>query len=120
MTDEIRIALFQYERDNHEVTQKVLRAWLLEKHNSKVAQSTISATLTRYAQLYKMVDNVNLIQKRQRKVKYIEMEEALEEWFNANPDRVNMRGGLLMESARKILDRLHPDHATYELPKWLA
>ena len=42
------------------------------------------------------------------------MEEAFAEWFHANQDRVNMSGYLLKESARKILDRLHPDHATFE------
>ena len=121
MTDEIRIALCQYKRDNHKVTQKEPRAWLLEKHNTKVADSTISATLKRSAQLLKMADNVNLSQKRQRKVKYPEMEEALAEWFHANQDRVNMSGDLLKESARKILDRLHPDHATFEFSNgWLS
>ena len=95
MTDEIRIALCLYKRDNHEVTQKELRAWLLEKHNTKVAQSTISATFKRSAQLLKMADNVNLSQKRQRKVKYPEMEEALAEWFHANQDRGDMSCDLL-------------------------
>ena len=69
----------------------------------------------------KMADNVNLSQKRQRKVKYPEMEEALAESFHANQDRVNMSGDLLKESARKILDRLHPDHATFEfINGWLS
>ena len=106
MTSEIHIALCQYKRDNHEVTQKELRAWLLEKHITKVAQSTISATLKRSAQVLKMADNFNLSQKRQGKVKYPEMEEALAEWFDANQDCVNMCGDLLKESAKKILDRL--------------
>ena len=119
MTDEIRIALCQYKRDNHEVTQKELRAWLLEKHNTKVADSTISATLKRSAHMLKMAYNVNLSQKRQRKVKYPKMEEA--EWFHANQDRVNMSGDLLKESARRILGRLHPDHATFEfINGWLS
>ena len=49
------------------------------------------------------------------------MKEALAEWFHANQDRVNMSGDLLKESARKILDRLHPDHATFEfIYGWLS
>ena len=95
MTYEIRIALCQYKRDNHEVTQKELRAWLLEKHSTKVAQSTVSVTPNRSAQLLKMADNVNLSHKRQRKVKYPEMEEALAQRFHANQDRVNMSGDIL-------------------------
>ena len=120
MTDEVRIALCQYKKDNPKVRQKVLVAWLEKEHNTKVAQSTISGTLKRSAELLHMTNNINLSQKRQHTVKYPEMEEALAEWFHANQDRVNMSGDLLKESAKKILDRLYPVHATFEFSNgWL-
>lgn len=120
MTDEVRIALCQYKKDYPKVRQKVLVAWLEKEHNTKVAQSTISGTLKRSAELLHMTNNINLSQKRQHTVKYPEMEEALAEWFHANQDRVNMSGDLLKESAKKILDRLYPVHATFEFSNgWL-
>jgi hypothetical protein len=42
------------------------------------------------------------------------MEKALPEWFHANQERVNRSGYLVKESTKKILDRLHPDHAAFE------
>jgi hypothetical protein len=120
MTDQVRVALCQYKKDNPKVTQKELGAWLEKEHNTKVAQSTISGTLKRSTELLHMTDNVNLSQKRQRIVKYPQMEETLAEWFHANQDRVNMSGDLLKESAKKILDRLYPDHAAFAFSNgWL-
>jgi hypothetical protein len=120
MTDQVRVALCQYKNNNPKVTQKELGAWLEKEHNTKVAQSTISGTLKRSAELLQMTVNVNLSQKRQRTVKYPRMEEALVEWFHANQDRVNMSGDLLKESAKKILDRLYPSHAAFQFSNgWL-
>ncbi|KAH6574610.1 hypothetical protein BASA60_005418 [Batrachochytrium salamandrivorans] len=93
---------------------------LRRKHNTKVAQSTISGTLKRSAELLQMTDNVNLSQKRHRTVTYPQMEEALAEWYHANQGCVNMSGDLLKKSAKKILDRLYPDHAAFEFSNgWL-
>jgi hypothetical protein len=39
MTDQVRVALCQYNKDNPKVTQKELGAWLEKEHNTKVAQS---------------------------------------------------------------------------------
>ena len=114
MTDEVRIALCRYKRDNHKLTQKELAAWLEKERNKKVTQSTISGNLTRSAELLQMADNANLSKKRQRTLKYPLMKEALAEWFHVDQDRVKMSGDLLKERSKKILAHLYPEHAPFE------
>jgi hypothetical protein len=42
------------------------------------------------------------------------MEAALAEWFLANQEHVDLSGDLICESAMKIIDRLYPDHSSFE------
>jgi hypothetical protein len=121
MTDKVRIALCQYKRDNPQLSQKDLIKWLEDNHSIKVNQATISTTLKWSAEILAKSDNeTNLNAKRQRTVRYPEMESALVKWFRANHEWENVSGELVRESAMKILDRLYPGHDPFEfLSGWL-
>jgi hypothetical protein len=115
MTDKVCVVLCHYKRDNLKLSQKDLIKWLEDNHNIKVSQATISTTLKRSAEILAKSDNeTNLNAKRQRTVKYSEMESALVKWFRANQERANVNGELVRESAMKILDRLYPRHEPFK------
>ncbi len=85
MMDKVRVALYQYKRDNPQLSQKNLIKWLEDNHNIKVSQPTIYTTLKRSAEILTKSDNeTNLNAKRQRTVRYSAMESALVKWFRAN------------------------------------
>ncbi len=66
-------------------SQKDLIKWLEDNHSIKVSQATIFTTLKRSAQILTKFDNeTNLNAKRQRTVRYPEMESAVIKWFWAN------------------------------------
>jgi arginine repressor len=68
-TDKVRVALYQYKKDNSQLSQKDLIKWLKNNHNIKVSQATISTTLKRWAEILAKFDNeTNLNAKRQRTV----------------------------------------------------
>jgi hypothetical protein len=121
MMDKVRVALCQYKRDNPQLSQKDLIKWLENNHSIKVSQATISTTLKRSAKiLVKSNNETNLNAKRQRTIRYQEMEFALVKWFQANQERANVSGELVKESATKILDRLYPGHEPFEFSSgWL-
>ncbi len=82
MTDKVRVALCQYKRDYPQLSQKDLIKWLEDNHSIKVSQVTISTTLKRSAKILAKSDNeTNLNAKRQRTVRYPEMESTLIKWF---------------------------------------
>jgi hypothetical protein len=56
----------------------------------------------------------NLSSKRQKTLKFPVMEVALAKWFLANQEHVNLSRDLIHESAMKIIDRLYPDHPSFE------
>jgi hypothetical protein len=115
MTDKVRVTLCQYKRDNLQLSQKDLIKWLEDNHSIKVSQATISTTLKRSAEILAKSDNgTNLNAKRQRTVRYLEMEFAMVKWFRANQERANVSGELVRESVTKILDRLYPGHEPFE------
>jgi hypothetical protein len=95
--------------------------WLKDNHSIKVSQATISTTLKRSVEILAKSDNeTNVNAKRQRTVRYPEMESALVKWFRANQERANVSGELVRESATKILDRLYPGHEPFEFSSgWL-
>jgi len=65
MTDKVCVALYQYKRDNPQLSQKDLIKWLEDNHNIKVSQATISTTLKRSAEIFAKSDNeTNLNAKR--------------------------------------------------------
>jgi hypothetical protein len=121
MTDKVRVALYQYKRDNPQLSQKDLIKWLKDNHSIKVSQATISTTLKQSAKILAKSDNeTNLNAKRQRTVRYPEMESTLVKWFWANQERANVSGELVRKSATKILDRLYPGHEPFEFSSgWL-
>ncbi len=121
MTDKVRVALYQYKRDNPQLSQKDLIKWLEDNHSIKVSQATISTTLKRSAAILAKFDNeTNLNAKRQWIVRYSKMESALVKWFRANQERANVSGELVRESATKILDQLYPGHEPFEFSSgWL-
>jgi arginine repressor len=85
MTDKVRVAFYQYKRDNPQLSQKDLIKWLEDNHSIKVSQATISTTLKWSAEILAKSDNeTNLNAKCQRTVRYPEMESALVKWFRAN------------------------------------
>jgi len=95
--------------------------WLKNNHNIKVSQATISITLKWSAKILAKSNNeTKLNAKRQRTVRYPEMESVLVKWFRANQERANVSGELVRESARKILDQLYPRHEPFEFSSgWL-
>jgi hypothetical protein len=121
MTDKVHVALCQYKRDDPQLSQKDLIKWFEDNHSIKVSQATISTTLKRSAEILAKSDNeTNLNAKRQRTVKYSEMEFTLVKWFRANQERANVSGELIRESATKILDQLYPGHEPFEFSSgWL-
>jgi hypothetical protein len=121
MTDKVRVALCKYKRDNPQLLQKDLIKWLENNHNIKVSQATISTTLKRSAKILAKSNNeTNLNAKRQRTVKYPEMESTLVKWFRANQEQANVSGELVRNNATKILDRLYPRHEPFEFSSgWL-
>ncbi len=121
MMDKVRVALYQYKRENPQLSQKDLIKWLEDNHSIKVSQATISTTLKRSAEILAKSNNeTNLNAKRQRTVRYPEMESTLVKWFRANQERANVSGELIRESATKILDRLYPGHEPFEFSSgWL-
>jgi hypothetical protein len=120
MSNKIRIALCQHQQAHPHLTQKELVQWLKNTHNLTVSQGTISNTLKRSTELLSKTNDQNLGAKRQRTVKYPQMESALFEWFTANQERVNMSGDLIKEHAEIILNRLYPDHEPFEFSNgWL-
>jgi len=121
MTDKVCVVLCQYKRDNPQLSQKDLIKWLKDNHNIKVSQVTISTTLKRLAEILTKFDNqTNLNAKRQRTVRYPEMESTLVKWFQANQERANVSSELVRESATKILDWLYPGHEPFEFSSgWL-
>jgi hypothetical protein len=115
MTDKVHVALCQYKRDDPQLSQKDLIKWFEDNHSIKVSQATIYTTLKRSAEILAKSDNeTNLNAKRQRTIKYPEMESALVKWFRANQERANVNGELVRESATKILDRFYPGHEPFE------
>ncbi len=115
MTDKVRVAFCQYKRDNPKLSQKDLIKWLEDNHNIKVSEVTISTTLKRSVEILEKFDNeTNLNAKRQRIVRYPEMESVLVKWFWANQERANVSGELVRESVMKILDWLYPGHEPFE------
>jgi hypothetical protein len=121
MMDKLRVALCQYKRNNPQLSQKDLIKWLEDNHSIKVSQATISTTLKRSAKILAKSDNeTNLNAKRQRTIRYQEMESALVKWFQANQERANVNGELVRKCATKILDRLYPGHEPFEFSNgWL-
>ncbi len=115
MMDKVRITLYQYKRDNPQLSQKDLIKWLEDNHSIKVSQATISTTLKRSAEILAKSDNeTNLNAKRQRTVRYLEMESTIIKWFRANQEQANVNGELVRKSAMKILDRLYPGHEPFK------
>jgi len=121
MMDKVRVAFCQYKRDNPQLSQKDLIKWLEDNQSIKVSQATISTTLKQSAKILAKLDNeTNLNAKRQRTVRYSEMESALVKWFRANQEWANVSGELVKESATKIIDRLYPGHEPFEFSSgWL-
>ncbi len=121
MMDKVRVTLCQYKRDNPQLSQKDLIKWLEDNHSIKVSQATISTTLKRSAEILAKSNNeTNLNAKRQRTVRYPEMESVLIKWFWANQEQANMSGELVRQSATKILDRLYLRHEPFEFSSgWL-
>jgi hypothetical protein len=96
MTDKVRVTLCRYKRDNPQLSQKDLIKWLEDNHNIKVSQTTISTTLKRSVEILAKFDNeTNLNAKRQRIIRYPEMESTLVKWFRANQERANLSGELV-------------------------
>ncbi len=115
MTDKVHVALYQYKRDNPQLSQKDLIKWLENNHNIKISQATIFTTLKWSAEIFAKSNNeTNLNTKRQRTIRYPEMESALVKWFRANQEWANVSGELVKESATKILDQLYPGHEPFE------
>jgi hypothetical protein len=61
MTDKVRVALYQYKRDNPQLSQKDLIKWLEDNHNIKVSKAIISTTLKRSAEILAKSDNETLM-----------------------------------------------------------
>jgi len=57
MTNKVCVALYQYKRDNPQLSQKDLIKWLEDNHNIKVSQATISTTLKQSAEILAKSDN---------------------------------------------------------------
>ncbi len=121
MTDKVHVALYQYKRDNPQLSQKDLIKWLEDNHSIKVSQATISTRLKWSVEILAKSDNeTNLNAKHQQTIRYAEMESALVKWFQANQERANVNGELVRESAMKILDQLYPRHEPFEFSSgWL-
>jgi hypothetical protein len=120
MTDEVRLALVRYKKYHPGATQKELIKWLEDTHQLKVSQAMVSRTLKRSAELLAKAATSNLSSKRQKMVKFLVMEAVLAEWFLANQEHVNLSGDLICESATNILDRLYPNHPSFEFSNgWL-
>jgi len=80
----------------------------------------VSSTLKLSAELLAKATTSNLSSKRQKTVKFPIMEAALTEWFLANQEHVNLSGDLIRENVMKIIDRLYPDHPSFEFSNgWL-
>jgi hypothetical protein len=120
MTDEVCLTLVRYKKDHLGATQKELIKWLEDPHQLKVSQATVLGTLKRSAELLAKATTSNLSSKCQKTVKFPVMEAALAEWFLANQEHVNLSRDLIRESAMKIIDRLYPDHPSFEFSNgWL-
>jgi hypothetical protein len=59
LTESLRIALYQYKRDNPALSQRALVKWLEEIHQVTVTQATISNTLQRSVELLAREEIVN-------------------------------------------------------------
>jgi len=65
MMDKVHVALYQYKRDNAQLSQKDLIKWLEDNYSIKVSQTTISTTLKWSAEIFAKSDNeTNLNAKR--------------------------------------------------------
>ncbi|CEG48978.1 DNA-binding centromere protein B (CENP-B) [Plasmopara halstedii] len=105
MSDKIRIALCQHKEKNPKLTHEELIKWIEENHQITVSGSTITNTLKRSVELLDNFEDANLDTKRQRTVRYPNMESALFEWLTTYQDQVNMSGDLLKKTVAHFLDR---------------
>ncbi|XP_074359320.1 CENP-B homolog protein 2-like [Apium graveolens] len=106
ITDKIRSAICEYKKENPGVSQKDLQAWVHQKYDLDISQSTISNTLKRASE-YLSDERKQSDVKKHKSAKYPELEKVLFEWFLQRQDKVNMSGEIIQEKGKELMKKMY-------------
>ncbi|XP_022893755.1 CENP-B homolog protein 2-like [Olea europaea var. sylvestris] len=95
----MRSAICEHKKENSTISQKDMQAWVQQKFDLTISQSTISNTLKR-ASKYLSNEMKNSDVKRHKSAKYPDLEKVLYEWFFQMKDKVNMSEEIIQGKAR--------------------
>jgi len=120
MTMDQRVALCHKRRQEPLLNLKQLSQWLEDTHAVKISQSTISKTLFRSATILSS-DHSNKKAKRQKPVKYPDMENDLMEWIEIYQSQIQLNGELIKSKGKVFLKALYGENADMEFSEgWLS
>lgn len=120
MTLEQRAALCQKRRQEPLLNLKQLSQWMEETYGLKYSPSAISKTLARSGSILSC-DYSNKKAKRQKPVKYPDMENALMEWIEIYQSQIQLSGELIKSKGKVFLKALYGENADMEFSEgWLS
>ncbi|KAK9469293.1 hypothetical protein V1512DRAFT_250444 [Lipomyces arxii] len=102
MTIEQRRQLCLYSQQHPEANQKQLIQWFREQFNASPSQAAISRCLKRKTDILESTDSDPSL-KRQKKVMFPLMEEALSKWYQEYKDLISIDGTMLRQRGSYFL-----------------
>ncbi|XP_022880803.1 CENP-B homolog protein 2-like [Olea europaea var. sylvestris] len=102
----MRSAICEHKKENPTISQKDMQAWVQQKFDLTISQSTISNTLKRASE-YLSNEMKNSDVKRHKSKKYLDLEKVLYERFLEKQDKVNMSGEIIQGKAKELLQKMY-------------
>ncbi|XP_022843298.1 CENP-B homolog protein 2-like [Olea europaea var. sylvestris] len=102
----MRSAICEHKKENPIISQKDMQAWVQQKFDLTISQSTISNTLKRTLE-YLSNEMKNSDVKRHKSAIYPDLEKILYEWFLQKQDKVNMSTKIIQGKTKELLQKMY-------------